>query len=736
MISVQLDENQAFKRAIYVSQVSEQTDYKFELSSVCTEYVTCVRYNRFDGKISQCQLQTNLGRRSPWFGNPRIRFPPFEEIFADPGKAIIECKVEGQNIRLKNHAPPREKRKKLALIQLLLKNRAAIFEDNPNSASIYSKFKSGPLRKKVPISPFVLFFSRSPTLARLILEDNEPASIFQLLTQRGNSFDLSILDLFLLNEPNNSIASLAFQYSSYLKTSIGMACLKSHPGMPSLARLFLTPNKEKGFRSIQQLILDDEIYDDVERPSILRMLLFGEDKKDCTLRLLFTKNPNYRNTSVTDLLLAHDSRRRPSLLRLALSKDSNAIIARLLTDSPYGKVAIGKYIFAGGRYSIIRKTLISETRGMPSILRLLITKKSGVSCSLIELLLKTQVDGSTIFDQMTAETHDDKSLARIVFSTTYRIYGGLIESISNEDIPPALIRSGSILSETGTTLAHFFLSGELENNFSPLRALMIGEDENATEAATTHAKSSTGVESELPIKSILRLLCEPARDGKPNLISLLLQEAKRLILEKKSFQLQALLPVFSKLRNRIKELGPDFLRSWRESWTFVATDMFKYQDENSSHLWKLLLPRWSKLCILVGKRKWTQAFMKFTGIATILDREYGNRFMLSQYVASKVAKAGVATGFGISKGILRAVSNNLPLPIASNVLDGVHDILHVAENLTHTGIDVATNAGVAITGAAMKMKRKSQEDAAVVEINLSDDDEVGNNTDEDEDDWS
>lgn len=683
MFKVDLNERNHFVAAVYVARVA-QHDHRFILRKNAreTEYVTCVRtVANTEGRITSCQLQTNFGRHE-WFGEPVSKVVNVQRVmtedFAEDSQAILQVRIkgEGQELEVMCGRISKSDSRRQSIKSLLYKAKQVLSQETESIPSVWHQLNRGKLVRKLPINISALFFSYRPSLTRLMLQENEPCSIFDTLTKRGSSFDRSLLDILVMNEPKDSLAALATQYSLILKCSIAKSVTRRSNGRPSIARLTLSPsNSNKGFRSVHQLLVDDENFDDVERPSLLRMLLFGEDKKDCALRAMLVRNPSCGNSSLFELALKGDQTSEGSLIRAALSPDPDCRLARLMTDSPWGKASIAKYLFAGGRTSVLRLLLLGEMdASQESLLRLLISNKT---CLMILMNTRHEGEETSVFEQMTSDNEHGLNLARSVLAVTYRIMNGRLETISNEDLPPSLIQNGFIFGEMGTTLAHFALSGEEHNGFSMLRALLCGESSTTT---TSH------------MKSILRLLCEPPQDGKPKLISILMKEAKNLILQKKSFQLRALLPLALKMQNRIRELGHSFARDWSMAWSYVSKQIEMSSNKaTATDMWKKLGPMYAKMCGAIANKRWAEAFFKFTSIAAILDKEHGNRFMISQGLLAQAAKSGVRAGFGISKGVTSAVSKKLPS--AAGVLNGVHGILNVAEGITQSSIDAVNKVG-------------------------------------------
>jgi len=771
--AITLDPQSAFSEAALIDaslegSASGDARLRFELiSDKLPEHVVCVRYSRgtIHTRVLRCQLQTNLGRCSVWFGqhSPVDGAEIFTEVYAEPaGSAIVGVKVrDGSGVTLSTaKAPSCKPLRRKSFLGTINQSLSLLKEEHGDRESVYKKATKSALRKKLPIMMPPLISSK-PSLLRLLAQDAVPYSALEILTRRGKTYDSALMDLMVLHEPNESIASMACERSAVLKTSIAKACLKSpkgHHHQWSLARLMLTPNYARGDRSILQLLTDDEVFDDYERPSILRMLLFQEDQKQSLLRALLKKNP-VLGTSISELLLQGEgSSHSASLVRIALEGNkTSGKLAKFLADSPFnGKPALAKYLFAGAKNSIARKVLYGEDEGRHSLLRLLVLRRPnkaaryGFDPCLAEVLAtKHPSESSSLLDQMTQDSELGVNLARITFETTCRIKSGVLETFVQADRTPSLLENGSILSDTGCTLAHLFLAGEKENAFSFLRALTIGELSGSSPTEVT---------------SVLRLMSEHAEDGKPSMLQIFLQQMLELFGNKKrsgkvtrkgstpsaapiaasgaatvqttsKLSPQAFLPLILKLSNRLAQLGPDFAKRWRDSWDFVSEQVLKTVDEEKSQEWRRTAPLWSKICGLIGRRRWSRALIKFSQIARILDSGHGNRFMMTQRAVSNAAKAGVATGFGISKGIIKAVSSALPIPIASAALDGVHGVLGMAEAVTHTSIDVATKLSVEATGFAMKKSGKKGSSAMSRESeDLDDDEEDGDDDEEGEDD--
>jgi len=274
-----------------------------------------------------------------------------------------------------------------------------------------------------------------------------------------------------------------------------------------------------------------------------------------------------------------------------------------------------------------------------------------------------------------------------------------------------MMQNQSIFADDGCTLAHFFISGEAENSFSLLRALVIGEDPSLG--------SSQG-----NVCSVLRLMAQ-STDGKPSLLAVIMSSTRTLLSKKISaVQFTAFMPIALAISGRMKQMGPDFIGLWKKAWDFVAEQVLLSMTLPCSERWKKTGKIWADIARLIGKRRWTRIFMKFARIATILDKEHGNRYMVGQHLASKAAQGGVNAGFMISKGVIGVVAKTLPAPAAA-VLNNVNHLLSFAEGVTNAGLSIATKVGVGATDVAMRYRRQSQEggEPDAVEIEYPDDDD-------------
>jgi hypothetical protein len=348
------------------------------------EYVVCVRYNSLDdGTITGIQFQTNLGRRSKFYGTTPIlslrkggRVGNRHELYAPPGQAIIGFHRSTESKKqydIDVGKAPLTRRKKLRKLLLLPSVRSVLLKttDSVTNKSVALKMMHGG-RKAVALqavrhglaskmlaagedgdalvrlvldgeqhvkhhrsststtrrlSSLLSVASPTPTLEAADDDESEdqdsiqfPPSVLRAICEKGDSYEFSLMDLLMAGKEREGRTPLM---RLLFESGIANVVFKKQKNVRCLAELMMTPDRIRGLRSIMQLMTDDEALDDPTRPSLMRSLLIGEEngERPSILRLMFIKSPGKTVTSLMDEMLRGEA------------DTSDCIARRLLTET-------------------------------------------------------------------------------------------------------------------------------------------------------------------------------------------------------------------------------------------------------------------------------------------------------------------------------------------------------------------------------------------------------------------
>lgn len=272
-----------------------------------------------------------------------------------------------------------------------------------------------------------------------------PPSVIRAMCDRNAAFPMSLMDMYCAGRERDGRTPLIrlFFESGFAKLVFAR---NKKSTKPSLAQQFLTPDRKRGLRSLMQLLTDEEANEDVNRPSVMRSLLAGEETGDrpSIMRIMFIKTPGRCVYSIFDSLLSGEQEKQNSIVRRLFTEggDRKYSLARYyFSDTPSGKPSLAKYVFGGEceySSSLMRLMVQGEARNQNSLLRLLVSYPGPKNRTLLDLLT-TGYPSIVDIMLMGEDTSSELSLFRIFMGTTFTIENGEIVM-------------GSILGDTGTSV--------------------------------------------------------------------------------------------------------------------------------------------------------------------------------------------------------------------------------------------------------------------------------------------
>jgi hypothetical protein len=663
---------------------------------------------RIRGNVGQSlvgiQFITNFGRVSKWYGG--TSFGKRFELQAEPlGSEIIgfQLSTTTNNLRidsLETRPPPSAPKPSLTSLMLSSNVREVMLNSEHGDRSLLRKmFKGG--RKAVSLQALRAglvskTLAGETSLMRLLLDDQSgelegvPASLLEALAQKGE-YNWSLMDMLLSGKEREGKTPIIRLFFEKDKNGLSIADKVfrtqhdpvTNKNLVSIASILFIPDNKCGLRSLMQLMTDDEFLHDPQRPSMLRMMLFGEErlKEKSVLRLLVERPPS-RETSVMDDFLAGEPN---SLVRRVLGTQ---LVRTLLTDTPTGKPALGRFVF--GR--MLALLLQGEARSQASLVRMLLRKRVSpfggkVSVSLLDLLTMgnpSPLDVTIIGE----ETAEEISLMRIILGTSFAIRDGTIvvrnrnfdtleveETLADDDevdetgklvMPDATERAkqrlvngltigtACVLGEEeggpGISILRVLLMGEdTDTNFSIMRLLLTGEERGEISPLRM---MFTGAQAAFVAALIMgRTQSEDSALGAGGSTKLQqamntlnkLTEAIKESVEKSNSEGSSWKETFQKLLSvskevvldgwkqnlaflwtafaRIQSLGPEFAVIWKRQCFLIAGELQRTGERmsNPKSIWKQVAPHMAQFVELIGEMRWSQVIVKAGDLLAMIE---------------------------------------------------------------------------------------------------------------------